>query len=87
MVRGLGTIKLVGTGGHVAGRVVGSEGKPIAGVMVFNRGNSIQPVSVKTDPMGRFRLEGLFSGSKYAFARKDGYRFAGVLVQADAENP
>jgi hypothetical protein len=86
MVRGLGTIKLVGTGGHVAGRVVGSGGKPIPGVTVFNRGNGIQPASVKTDPQGRFRLEGLFPGSKYAFARKDGYRFTGVRVQADAED-
>src|SRR5262249_40277848 len=59
MIRRLGTIKLVGTGGHVAGRVVGSEGKPIAGATVFNRGNSIQPASVTTDLQGRFRLDGL----------------------------
>jgi hypothetical protein len=86
MMRGIGTIKLVGAGGHVAGRVVGSEGKPIAGATVFNRGNSIQPASVTTDLQGRYRLDGLLPGRKYAFARKDGYRFTGVRVEADTDD-
>ena len=85
MSRGLGTIKLVGSGGHVAGKVVGSEGRPIADVAVFNKGNSVQPASVKTDPQGRFRLDGLLPGSKYVFAQKDGHRFTGVLVPADTD--
>ena len=81
--RGLGTIKLAGTKGFIAGQVVGSDGKPIAGVTVFNRGNGLAEVSTRTDAQGRFRLEGLFSGHKYAFASKEGYRFTGTLVDGD----
>ena len=62
--RGLGTIKLVATSGFIAGQVVGSDGKPIAGVTVFNRGNCLQPVTTRTDAAGRFRLEGLFPGTQ-----------------------
>ncbi len=76
-----GTISLVETSAHVAGRVVGSDGKPIAGAQVFNRGDSPRPVSTQTGPDGRFLLDGLYSGSRYAFARRDGYRF-GRLADA-----
>ncbi|MGC8643648.1 MAG: carboxypeptidase regulatory-like domain-containing protein, partial [Isosphaeraceae bacterium] len=81
--RRLGTIKLAGTKGFIAGRVVGSDGKPIAGVTVFNRGNGLAEVSTRTDAQGRFRLDGLFPGRKYAFASKEGYRFTGTLVDGD----
>ncbi len=40
----LGTIVLTGTDGHLAGRVVGSDGRPIAGATVFNRGDGPGPV-------------------------------------------
>ena len=80
-VRDVGTIALVETSAAVAGRVVGSDGKPIAGAEVFNRGDGPQPTSTRTGPDGRFRLEGLFAGSKFAFARRDGVRY-GRLADA-----
>jgi protocatechuate 3,4-dioxygenase beta subunit len=82
----LGTIALAGAGGHIAGRVVGSDGRPIAGATVFNRGDAPQPVTVRTDASGRFRLEGLFPDSKYAFVRKEGYRLTGAKVDGDADD-
>ena len=72
-----GSIVLTGIDGYLAGRVVGSDGRPIASATVFNRGDGPRAVEALTDDQGRFRLEGLFPGIKYAFARKDGYRFTG----------
>ena len=60
-----GSIVLTGLEGHIAGRVVGSDGRPIAGAMVFNRGDGARPLEVLTDEHGRFRLESLFPGAKY----------------------
>ena len=36
----VGTIRLVGTAAHVAGRVVDSAGNPVADATVFNRGDA-----------------------------------------------
>ena len=44
-----GTIVLTGVDGHLAGRVVGSDGSPIAGATVFNRGDAPRPVEALTD--------------------------------------
>ena len=79
--RDVGTIALVETSAAVAGQVVGSDGKPIAGAEVFNRGDGPRPTSTRTGPDGRFRLEGLFAASKFAFARRDGVRY-GRLADA-----
>ena len=81
-----GTIVLTGLDGHIAGRVVGSDGQPIAGATVFNRGDGPRPVEAITDDQGRFRLESLFPGTKYAFVRKDGYRFTGAKADGDADD-
>ena len=81
-----GKIALLNVSGHIAGRVVGSDGKPIANAKAFNRGDGPQPVEARTDAQGRFRLEGLYPGVKYAFIRQDGYRFTGVSCDADAED-
>ncbi|MFO0890256.1 MAG: carboxypeptidase-like regulatory domain-containing protein [Isosphaeraceae bacterium] len=80
-VRDVGTIGLVESSAIVAGQVVDSDGKPIAGAEVFNRGDGPKPVSTRTGPDGRFRLEGLFAGSRFAFARRDGFRY-GRLADA-----
>ena len=53
---------------------------------MFNRGNSLQTVQTKTDAQGRFRLEKLFPGHKYAFAKKTGYRFTAALVEGDKDD-
>ena len=81
-----GTIVLTGIHGHLAGRVVGSDGRPIAGATVFNRGDGPRQVEDLTDDQGRFRLESLFPGTKYAFARKDGYRFTGMKADSDVDD-
>ncbi len=79
----VGSIVLTGIDGYLAGRVVGSDGRPIASATVFNRGDGPRAVEALTDDQGRFRLEGLFPGVKYAFARKDGYRFTGEKAEAE----
>ncbi|MEJ7636744.1 MAG: carboxypeptidase-like regulatory domain-containing protein [Singulisphaera sp.] len=80
------TIRLLGTGAHVGGRVVDTAGKPVAGATIFNRGDAPKAVTTSTDAGGKFRLDGLFVGGKYAFARKDGYRFTGVRVERDSDD-
>jgi hypothetical protein len=82
----LGTTALTRAGEHIDGRVVGSDGRPIAGATVFNRGDAPMPLETRTGPDGRFRLDSLFPGTKYAFARKDGYRFTGVTVEGEADD-
>ena len=81
-----GTMRLVGTGARVAGRVVDTAGKPVADATVFNRGDAPEAVSTRTDAGGKFRLDGLFVGGKYVFARKDGYRFTAVRVERDSDD-
>ncbi|MFI5456457.1 MAG: carboxypeptidase regulatory-like domain-containing protein [Isosphaerales bacterium] len=81
-----GTIVLTGFDGHLAGRVAGSDGWPIAGATVCNRGDGPRPVEALTDNQGRFRLESLFPGTKYAFVRKDGYRFTGMEAHSDVDD-
>ena len=81
----VGKVVLINTTGHLAGRVVGSDGRPIAGAGVFNRGDGPEMVATSTDAEGRFRLDGLFPGTKYAFVRKPGYRFTGLKADGDAD--
>ena len=44
-----------------------------------------QAAEVDLLAQGRFRLEGMFPGTKYVFVRKEGYRFTGVKT-ADVNN-
>ena len=81
----LGKMVLIDTSGYLAGRVVGSDGRPIAGAAVFNRGDGPEMIATSTDTEGRFRLEGMYSGTKYAFVRKPGYRFTGLKADGDAD--
>jgi RNA polymerase sigma factor (sigma-70 family) len=82
----LGALVLIDTTGHIAGRVVDSDGRPVSGAAVFNHGDASEPVAASTDAQGRFRLEGLLPGTKYAFVRKEGYRFTGVRTDGDADD-
>ena len=81
----LGRIVLLNTRGYLAGRVVGSDGRPVVGAAVSNSGDGPAPVATSTDAQGRFRLEGMYPGIRYAFVRKDGYRFTGVKADDDAD--
>ena len=81
-----GAIRLVGASARVAGQVLDTAGKPVAGAIVFNRGDAPAGVTARTDPRGRFQLEGLLKGGKYIFVRKEGYRFTGTRVERDSDN-
>jgi Carboxypeptidase regulatory-like domain len=81
-----GKLSLLNVSGHIAGRVVDSAGKPIANATVSNRGDGPKPVEARADAQGRFRLDGLFPGVKYAFIRQEGYRFTGVKCDFDADD-
>jgi RNA polymerase sigma factor (sigma-70 family) len=82
----VGKLVLLGNTGRLAGRVVDSAGRPMSGVAVFNRGDSPTTVATSTDSQGRFRLGWLYPGPKYAFARKEGYRFAGARADGDTDD-
>jgi RNA polymerase sigma factor (sigma-70 family) len=81
----LGKIVLINTGGSLAGRVIGSDGRPVDGANVFNRGDAPEHVATATDSQGGFRLRGMFPGPKFAFVRKEGYRFTGIKADDDAD--
>ena len=76
---------LINTDAYFAGRVVGSDGHPIVGAEVFNRGDAPGPVAKATDSQGRFRLEGMLPGTRFVFVRKEGYRFTGVKNQGNTD--
>jgi hypothetical protein len=81
-----GSIVLINTSSRLAGRVVGADGRPVAGAAVFNRGDCPESSACTTDAQGQFRLDGLFAGAKYAFVRKEGYRFTGIKVDHGASD-
>jgi RNA polymerase sigma factor (sigma-70 family) len=81
----LGKIVLINTDATLAGRVVGSDGLPIVGAEVFNRGDAPGPVAKSTDSQGRFWLDGMLPGPRFVFVRKEGYRFTGVKNQGDSD--
>ena len=76
----VGKIVLPSTSGRIAGRVVSTDGQPVSGANVFNRGDGAELVATVTDSQGQFQLGSLLPGTKYAFIRKEGYRFTGVLA-------
>jgi hypothetical protein len=80
----LGRIRLLSARGRIKGVVVDSQGKPLAGVEVLNRGYTREPPSVTTEASGRFCLDGFQPGPAYVFAVKDGYRFTGVRTASGA---
>jgi Carboxypeptidase regulatory-like domain len=81
----LGKIVLINTDAYLAGRVVGSDGHPIVGAEVFNRGDAPGAVAKATDSQGRFRLEGMLPGTRFVFVRKEGYRFTGVKNEGNTD--
>jgi hypothetical protein len=81
----VGTIILRRNNGFVAGRIVDSSGKPVEGVTVFNSGDGLHAASVVTDDSGQFRLQGLYGGPVYVFARKPGYRFTGLRTTSGTD--
>ena len=68
----------------LAGTTVDPQGRPLGGVRVFNRGDSDRVVETTTDEQGRFRLEGVFPGTAYAFAETPAHRLAGAMAPTGA---
>ena len=84
-IHDVGKIALFNTGARLVGRVVGSDGRPVSGAVVFNRGDGKKTAATSTDSRGLFQLESLSPGTKFAFISKDGYRFTGVKIADDTE--
>ena len=53
----------------ISGRVVDRQGKPVAGIEVFQSGDGPERTSTKTDADGRFTLGGFRQGPVFLFAR------------------
>jgi hypothetical protein len=68
----------------IAGRVVGRGGEPVAGAIVFQSGDSPERTETVCDAGGKFVLSGVVARPTYVFVRKDGYRFTGLAVAAEA---
>ena len=74
-----GTIALVKMKA-ITGRAVDRQGKPLAGVAVFQSGDGPEPTSTTADDQGRFHLGGFSREHSFVFATKDGFRFQGRAV-------
>jgi hypothetical protein len=68
----------------VPGRVVDSQGAPVAGATVFN-GDGHQRVEAKTGSTGKFLLEDVPEKALFLFAEKPGYRLSGSVLGADKD--
>ena len=65
----------------ISGRVVDRQGKPVAGIEVFQSGDGPERTATKTDADGRFALGGFRQGPVFLFARGEGFRFFGRLIK------
>jgi Carboxypeptidase regulatory-like domain len=64
----------------VSGRVVDHEGKGIAGISVFQSGDTPRRAATTTVAGGYFRLTGVPNVEAFVFAEKDGFRFGAASV-------
>ena len=65
---------------EVAGRVVDSAGRAVAGVEVYQSGDGPKQTRGMTDADGRFRVPGIPDSPAFLFASKEGYRLLGRRV-------
>ncbi len=72
--------------GSVSGRALDQQGKPVAGVEVFQSGDGAERTKTITDAAGRFTLGGYCRGPAFLFARGGGYRFTGRLIEPGDRN-
>lgn len=84
-VHDYGAVRLKGTSNAISGRVVDSDGKPIADVTVFNSGDAPRIVATSTGKDGSFCLSGLPAGPVHVFAEHDKFRFAGAYSTGKGE--
>lgn len=83
-IHDLGTVRLTAAGRNVRGTVVGTDGKPVAGVTVFHRDGTVQDTAT-TAPYGTFTLKRMFDAPGFVLARKDGYRPAYLPIRPHGE--
>jgi hypothetical protein len=69
----------------VVGRVVDSQGRPIAGAAVFQSGDGPVRSRTTTDADGRFRLSGVYREPAWLFVEADGLTFEGHRIGAGNE--
>ena len=82
-----GSIVLTGLDGHIAGRVVGSDGRPIAGATVFNRGDGPRPVEALTDDTGPVPARGACSrGPSTRSSARRVIASPGLKAEGDADD-
>jgi protocatechuate 3,4-dioxygenase beta subunit len=70
---------------QVTGRVINSEGKPVAGAEVIQSGDGPQRSSDSTNEEGRFTVAAVYNTPAFLFVKKDGYRFTGRRIGAGDE--
>ena len=67
--------------GTISGRAVDRQGKPLAGIEVFQSGDGPERTATVTDSDGRFSLGGFRRGTVFLFAKCDGFRFFGRMIK------
>ena len=65
----------------IRGRIVDRQGKPVAGVEVFQSGDGPERTSARTDTEGRFALGGFRPGTVFLSAHGESFRFQGRLIK------
>jgi Carboxypeptidase regulatory-like domain len=70
----------------ISGRVVDRQGRPVAGIEIFQSGDGPERTATKGDAEGRFRLGGFRQGPVFLFARGEGFRFFGQLIKSGDDN-
>jgi protocatechuate 3,4-dioxygenase beta subunit len=79
----LGDLTIPWAPATVAGMVVDSVGKPLAGAHVFTHdAPELRRLATGTDGQGRFRLRQVYEGDVHVFAQMPGYRLGGVRAQS-----
>lgn len=64
----------------VTGHVVNRQGRPLAGVRVYQSGDGVRRVTTTTGPEGRFILADVAESPAFVFAELAGFRFTGQAV-------
>ena len=75
-VHDFGTISLIETSAHIGGRVVDSDWQAHCRCLGVQPWRRTQAVGAQTDLRRSFPAGGLYSASRFAFVRHDGYRFS-----------
>ncbi|HEV7224877.1 MAG TPA: carboxypeptidase regulatory-like domain-containing protein [Pirellulales bacterium] len=61
----------------VSGQVLDRQGRPLAGVRVFQEGDGVARTETNSDAAGRYELPGVSEAEAFLFAQHAGFRFHG----------